>query len=219
MDVKIYNQLGQETGTIELPKVFESRWNADLVHQVVTAQAANRRPSVAHVKSRGEVRGGGRKPWRQKGTGRARHGSIRSPIWKGGGVTHGPTKDRSFEQKINRKMAQRALATVIAAKARDGELLVLDHLTIDPPKTREAAKIFRALARVGGFADLAGRTRRALVLLPDAAPGLRRALRNLPALELAEARNITALDAIRRRCLVLPAPSLTVLAARFPRGG
>src|SRR3990167_7958338 len=143
MKVKLYNQVAEEVGKTELPdEVFGLKWNADLVHQVVTSQEANRRPTVAHAKGRGEVRGGGRKPWRQKGTGRARHGSIRSPIWKGGGVTHGPLKEKNYKKKINKKMAKKALFAVLSAKARDNEIIVLDDLKFSEPKTRLAAEMF-----------------------------------------------------------------------------
>src|SRR5690242_1243633 len=98
METKIYNHKGVETGKIQLPEdVFGVKWNADLVHQVVVSMESSARTAVAHVKNRGEVSGGGKKPWQQKGTGRARHGSIRSPIWVGGGVTHGPRKDKNFD--------------------------------------------------------------------------------------------------------------------------
>ncbi len=215
MEVEIYNQEGRKTGTMELPKAFTLPWNADLVHQVVTSQAANRRPTVAHAKGRGEVRGGGRKPWRQKGTGRARHGSIRSPIWKGGGVTHGPTKERSFKKKINKKMAVRALAAVLSAKVRDHEALFLTDLILLQPKTREAMKILKNFAQVKDFQNLLAKERRVLLLLPDANASLKRAFRNVPAAEVAEARNVTALDVMNRKYVVLPKASIAVLEKRL----
>ncbi|OHA08982.1 MAG: 50S ribosomal protein L4 [Candidatus Sungbacteria bacterium RIFCSPLOWO2_01_FULL_59_16] len=215
MEVEVYNQQGKSIGSMELPKVFELPWNADLVHQVVTSQMANRRPVVAHAKGRGEVRGGGRKPWRQKGTGRARHGSIRSPIWKGGGVTHGPRKEKIFKRKINKKMAARALATVFAAKARDQELLVTEGLAFPKSKAKEAAKMFSHFAKVKAFRDIVGKEPRALVLLPGASPEMRRTLRNLPYLELVEARNVTAIDALNRRYIVAPKASIEILAKRL----
>ena len=215
MNVKVYNQSGKETGEMALPAALATPWNADLVHQVVTGEMANQRQSVAHAKGRSEVRGGGRKPWRQKGTGRARHGSIRSPIWKGGGVTHGPTKERVFAKKINKKMARKALATVLSAKIRDGEVLVLDELKLAQPKTKEAATVFQNLSKIKTFSDLMGKSKRALVLLPDASQEARRALRNLPFIELEEARNVTAHEALNRKYVVLPRASVDVLAKRL----
>src|SRR5271166_6555953 len=103
MNADVYNWNNEKVGTMELPaSVFGAKWNAMLVKQVLEAQAANRREPWAHTKTRGEVRGGGKKPWRQKGTGRARHGSTRSPIWRHGGITHGPRAERDFSVKINR---------------------------------------------------------------------------------------------------------------------
>ncbi len=152
MYVKLYNQSAEEIGTTELPDaVFGLKWNPDLVHQVVTSYAANRRAGTAHAKTRGEVRGGGKKPWRQKGTGRARHGSIRSPIWKGGGVTHGPRKEKDYSKKINKKMARKALLTVFSAKARDGEIAVMDTMAFPEGKTKHAAAVFGLFSKVRGF--------------------------------------------------------------------
>lgn len=215
MEIGVYNQDGKNVGTMELPKIFELPWNADLVHQVVTSQMANRRPTVAHAKGRGEVRGGGRKPWRQKGTGRARHGSIRSPLWKGGGVTHGPTKERNFKKKINKKMAGRALATVLSAKVRDKEMLIVDDLKLEKPKTKEAAKVFINFSKIKGFSDITAKAGRALVLLTESAPEIRRALRNLPYVELEEARNVTALEVLNRKYLVVPKASIEILIKRL----
>jgi large subunit ribosomal protein L4 len=110
--------------------------NDDLVHQVVVAQMANSRQAIADTKDRGEVRGGGKKPWKQKGTGRARHGSSRSPIWKGGGVTFGPTSDRNFTKRINKKMKVKALFMVLSEKLREEKILVLDNVKMEKPSTK-----------------------------------------------------------------------------------
>ncbi|TSC82956.1 MAG: large subunit ribosomal protein L4 [Parcubacteria group bacterium Gr01-1014_19] len=137
MKTSLYNLKGESIGEVDLPeKVFGSKWNPDLVHQVLMAQAANRRSPWAHAKGRGEVRGGGVKPWKQKHTGRARHGSIRSPIWKGGGVSHGPKKDRDYTQKVNKKMAKAAVFSVLSKKLAEGELRVVDSLELQDPKTK-----------------------------------------------------------------------------------
>ena len=152
METKIYNQKGKEAGKITLPEeVFGLPWNADLVHQVVTSMLANARTPVAHTKTRGEIRGGGKKPWKQKGTGRARHGSTRSPIWVGGGVTHGPRNDKIYARKINRKMKAKALYTILSKKAKDGEILFVDALSFSAPKTVEAKEILKNLSGCAVF--------------------------------------------------------------------
>ena len=217
MNIGVYNQDGNRVGDMELPVAFDMRWNANLVHQVVTSELANRRPTIAHTKGRSEVRGGGKKPWRQKGTGRARHGSIRSPIWKGGGVTHGPTKDHDFKKKINRRMAAKALAMVLGAKARDKELVVLDTFRLDAPKTKQAALAFRNIAKGAAISDWAGKKPRALFLLPKKDDTVARASRNIPFMELMEARNLTALDALNRKYVVAPREAIAVLAERLKR--
>lgn len=137
MKAQVYNLKGESVGEIDLPEnIFSSKWNADLVHQVLLAQAANRRSPWAHAKNRAEVSGGGKKPWKQKHTGRARHGSIRSPIWKGGGVTHGPVKDRDYSQKVNKKMVRAAVHAILSKKLSDGELKVVESLDLEAPKTK-----------------------------------------------------------------------------------
>src|SRR5882724_5211705 len=139
MESIIYNVQGKETGKITLPEsIFGLPWNADLVHQVVVAMQANARQNTAHTKDRSEVRGGGRKPWQQKGTGRARHGSSRSPIWKGGGVTHGPRNEKDYSQKINRQARQKALLVVLSRKLADKEIIFVDSLSLEAPKTKDA---------------------------------------------------------------------------------
>lgn len=203
MKVKVYNQQGKETGTAELPDaVFGLKWNADLVHQVVTGQAANLRRGTAHAKGRSEVRGGGRKPWRQKGTGRARHGSIRSPLWKGGGVTHGPLKEKNYHKKINKKMAKKALFTALSAKARDNEIVILDDLKFPEAKTRHAAEIFKNFSQIEFLKNIV--KSRILVALSDKSQDLKRALRNLPRVGMDEARNLNAHEVLQYRYIFIP---------------
>lgn len=131
MKVDTYNlKTNKPEGKIELPEaVFAEKWNPDLVHQVVLAIQANSREPIAHAKGRGEVRGGGKKPWRQKGTGRARHGSSRSPIWSGGGVTFGPQNDKNYTQKVNKKMRVVALFSVLSKKLKDGEIKFFEEFS------------------------------------------------------------------------------------------
>ncbi len=214
MQVKTYNQEGQETGTIELSDaVFGLKWNADLVHQVVTSYAANRRRGGAHAKDRGEVRGGGKKPWRQKGTGRARHGSIRSPIWRGGGVTHGPRAEKNYAKKIPKKMAQKSLRVVLSAKARDNEIIVLDALAFPEGKTKGAARMFSKLARIPGMSRVL-KKRGVLTALAEKDTAARRAFRNLPYAGIDEARNLNAYEAMKYTYILFPKSALEALQKR-----
>ncbi len=140
MKADVYNLKNETVGTVELPdSVFGAKWNAALVKQVLDAQRANARAPWAHARSRAEVRGGGRKPWRQKGTGRARHGSTRSPIWVGGGKAHGPRNERDYSQKVNKKMRRVALFSALSRKLKDGEMKVFESLMIEAPKTKVLA--------------------------------------------------------------------------------
>ena len=142
MKVDLYDISGKKSGSLEVADaVFSREWNADLVHQAVLAQLANKRSPWAHAKGRGEVRGGGIKPWKQKGTGRARHGSIRSPIWKGGGASHGPVKTRDFSQKVNKKMTRAALYSVLSKKLAEGEL----KFVAEVPAKGKTKDVFTAL--------------------------------------------------------------------------
>lgn len=141
--LNVYTIEHKEAGTVEVPDVLVStEWKPDLVHQVVVAQDANARQPLAHTKDRGDVRGGGKKPWRQKGTGRARHGSIRSPLWSGGGVTFGPRNEKIYAKKINKKMKTVAFCSVFAKKIADNELTVIDSFAsvAEKPTTKEFAK-------------------------------------------------------------------------------
>jgi large subunit ribosomal protein L4 len=142
----IYSQQGEKIKQVELnPAIFGVEINQALVHQAAMAQMSASRKVLAHTKDRSEVHGGGRKPWRQKGTGRARHGSIRSPLWKGGGVTFGPSKDRNFVRKINKKMKRKALFMCLTDRAQDKNLVLVDKFDIQNNKTKEFVEIIKNL--------------------------------------------------------------------------
>jgi large subunit ribosomal protein L4 len=146
MKADVYNLKNEVVGTMELPAtIFDAKWNSILVQQVLEAQLANARAPWAHALQRDEVRGGGKKPWRQKGTGRARHGSTRSPIWVGGGKAHGPRNDRDYSQKVNKKMKRTALFAVLSKKAKDGEIKIFDTLVMEAPKTKAVASSLKAI--------------------------------------------------------------------------
>ena len=155
MEAIIYNQKGAEAGKIKLPeKVFKAKWRADLVHQVVEGMRSNKRAGTADTKDRGEVRGGGKKPWKQKGTGRARHGSTRSPIWVGGGVTHGPLAEKNYKRKITKSMRAQALFSVLSKKYKDGEIIFVDSLEMKEMKTKDAILVVKALGKAYGLKNI-----------------------------------------------------------------
>lgn len=206
MKVQAYNQEGQRTEEVALPSIFETPWNADLVHQVVTSQQSNRRIVRANTKGRGEVSGGGKKPWAQKHTGRARHGSIRSPLWKGGGVTGGPTKERVFTKKINKKMRIHALFAVLAAKARENSLVVLDTLEVAGRKTKSLKEV---------LSKLPSNTRPTLLILPSLERNLLSAASNIPFVQTIQAKDLNALDVATFQYVVLPQKSIEVIEKTF----
>jgi large subunit ribosomal protein L4 len=203
MELPLYNQEASQIGTVEVQNgVFGLPLNQDLIYQVVTSQIANQRQVIAHAKGRGEVRGGGKKPWQQKGTGRSRHGSIRSPIWKGGGVTHGPTKERNFKKVINKKMVQQALRVALSAKVRDQHLLIIDSFNISKPKTKELAGMLK------NFTKVTNRLSSVLFVIPDGNTDLYKAARNIPYLVTTEAKNLNPLTVISSTFVFLPQAAL-----------
>lgn len=218
-EATIYTMAGKSAGTIKLPaELFAAKWNADLVHQVVVGMEANARPTVAHTKFRGEVAGGGKKPWKQKGTGRARHGSNRSPIWVGGGTTHGPRAERNYSVKINRKMRAAALASVISRKWKDGEVIFVDTLAFTTPKTKDAKAGLVAIATAAGKPELATKRKNAaLVAFAKKDTTSEKSFRNIGSLTLEEVRNINPVDLVNKRFLIIenPAEALPVLSARL----
>ena len=219
MKAPIYSTEGKEVGSIELPEaLFGARKNTALIQQVVTAMQANARAPLAHAKDRGEARGGGKKPWKQKGTGRARHGSRRSPIWRGGGTTHGPRPERDYGQKINKKMRARALASVISTKMKEGEVIFVDSATFAKPATASAKAALMGLSKVKGFTNLGTRRKNAaLFALPKRDLNAEKSFRNMGNVSVVEARNLNPVELLTYRYLVIASPeeSVAQLAARL----
>jgi len=210
MNAKVYSREGKETGSVTLPEaVFGVAWNADLVHEVVTGMQTNTRISTAHTKDRSEVRGGGKNPWRQKGTGRARHGSNRSPIWTGGGVTFGPRSEKDYSVKINKKVRAKALATVLSKKFADNEVLFVDSLKMDEPKTKEAKAIVSAIAKGADQASLATKRKNAaIVILADRNQATEKSFRNFGNIEVVMAKDINPVELLTYKYVVVAdAPS------------
>jgi len=170
MKAKIYNLKGDSVGEVEVSDaIFGHPWKADLVHQALTAQMANRRRSIAHAKNRGEVSGGGKKPWRQKGTGRARHGSIRSPIWVGGGAAHGPKKERNFSKGLNKKMLRLAIHSALSKKIASNDLKIVEDFKFKEPKTKLLAETIKNF-----------QVKSALFVTGKSNPAIARMSRNIP---------------------------------------
>lgn len=208
VSVPTYNTEGKQIGTAKLPpEIFDVKMNADLVHQAAVAQLANKRQVLAHTKDRSEVRGGGRKPWRQKGTGRARHGSIRSPIWRGGGITFGPTKERVFKKKINKKMKRKALFMVLTSKVKDNELILLDKLEITGPKTRLMVEALEKL--------LEKKQKSALLVIPKKDENIIRASRNITYTKILRADSLNILDLLSFKYLLMPKEAVKVIEKTY----
>lgn len=218
MNVAVYSQDGKKKSDITLPEsIFGVKWNGDLVHQVAVSMMANKRAGTAHTKDRGEVSGGGKKPWKQKGTGRARHGSSRSPIWVGGGIAHGPRNDKDYSKKINAKMKVKALFAVLSAKFAQGELLFVDSLNTS--KTKDANTAFVSLSNVEGFSRLKGKKKTALCVFPEADMTLQKSIRNLPQIAFEQLKDLNLVDVLNHKYLVMinPAASVTMLEKKLQK--
>lgn len=218
MDTKVFTQDGKEKGSVTLPSaVFNTAWNADLVHEVVVSMQSNARAGTAHTKDRSEVSGGGKKPWKQKGTGRARHGSRRSPIWSGGGVAHGPRNDKDYSKKINKKARAKALASTLSKKYADGEVVFIDTLALQAPSASEAKGVIKALAQGADKASLATkRSNAALIVLPKRDANVELSFRNFGNMEVAQVKDINPVDLLTYKYVVFTQPDevLSVLEAR-----
>jgi large subunit ribosomal protein L4 len=217
LQTKIFSRDGKEAGNVELPaNIFGVKWNANLVHQVATSMMSNLRETIADTKGRGEVSGGGKKPWRQKGTGRARHGSSRSPIWKGGGVTHGPTNEVNYKKKINKKMKTKALFTILSAKFKDNEVIMLEDLALTAPKVKTATDILAALSK-SGFEKINYKVgKRVIIATPTLDENMQKSFRNIKSATVEEVRNLNPLSLLNYKYVVFvnPEDSLKQVIAR-----
>lgn len=243
LKVKVYNQQAEVAGEMELSsKVFGMKANPALVHQAVVTQMANERKVIAHTKTRSEVRGGGKKPWAQKGTGRARHGSSRSPIWKGGGVTFGPRNDRNFKMRINKKMRQKAMLMALSDKVASNHLIILDKFLITEFKTKIfnqilvslENKVFTPLNPVPSAAKIAGgskgqagvkegksktkkpaKKRSFLIIVPENDEKLSYSAKNLPGVELINLNNINIVDLLKYKELIMTKAAVEKVEERY----
>lgn len=207
MKVKVYNLEGEEVREAELdPNFFDIIVKPEVVQQAVEAQLANSRQVLAHTKGRSEVRGGGKKPWKQKGTGRARHGSIRSPLWKGGGVTFGPTKERNFKKAINVKAKKRALQMVLADKAKYQKLVLIDNFNLSSAKT----KLLK-----GVLDKLPAKNKSSLITLDKKNDNLVLAAKNLPKVSTMPAISLNVVDLLKYEYLLMPSTAMPVIVKHF----
>lgn len=215
----IYKQDGSKSGDVTLSEnLFGQKWNPDLVHEVVVAMQGNARSGTADAKDRSEVRGGGKKPWKQKGTGRARHGSRRSPIWVGGGVAHGPTNEKDYSRKINKKVRAKALAVTLSKKQEDGEVIFVESLSFSEPKATEAKGVITALAKASKNEDLATKRKNTgLIVLADRDLSTEKSFRNFGNFEVAMAKDVNPVDLLTYKYVVVadPKSSLEVLEKRI----
>jgi large subunit ribosomal protein L4 len=210
MKYPIYNEKGdKDKEEITLPEeVFGIKASPDLVHQVFVSQMANKRQSTAHTKGKGEVSGGGKKPWQQKGTGRARVGSNRSPIWIGGGVTFGPTNQRNFKKIVPKKMKRKALLMMLSSKVEEKLLIVLDNFKIEKPRTKEILNILKKLPC---------EAKNCLIALSEPDKNLFLASRNIPKVKVIEARNLSCIDLLSYKYLVIQKDAVKKIKETFKK--
>lgn len=214
METTVYNQKGEKVGTFDLPEyMFNVSSGADLVHQALRTQRANAREAIAHTKDRSEVRGGGRKPWRQKGTGRARHGSRRSPLWSGGGVTFGPRSERDYSLKINKKQKQKALFAVLTAKVKEGKFALMDAMTIPAPKTKTIVGVLHAMAKVVPTME----TKKTLIVTPSTDKNIMLSARNLPNASVIAASSLNIYDLLAHANVMMLKDSIAVMQQTYTR--
>ncbi len=206
-EIKVYNWQGKDVGSMTLPDgLFAVAVNPNVIHSAILAQENNARVVLSHVKDRSEVSGGGKKPWKQKGTGRARHGSSRSPIWIGGGVTHGPHAERNFSVKFNKKTRRAALAMALSEKVQRNAFVAVEDFNFPEAKTKFAAQMRKALP---------GATRSALIVLAKGDVSARRAAKNLPYTTTILAHSLNVRDVVKFRTIVASKAAIETMIQTF----
>ena len=194
LKIKVYNLEGKETEEVELSEeIFDVKVKDDLVHQAFVAHISNSRQVLADTKNKGEVRGGGKKPWKQKGTGRARHGSSRSPIWRGGGVTFGPTTERNYSKKINKKMKAKALRMVLSSKVKDKELIILDDPKLNKVSTKLMSDTLKKLPISG----------KVLLSLGKKDDRIFKSVKNIPNTSMIASDSLNIADLLKNKFLIV----------------
>ena len=208
IEAPIFSMDGTNVGSTTLPEsIFGQPWRVDLVHQVTTAMQANLRQNRAHTKDRSEVSGGGKKPWKQKGTGQARHSSTRSPIWRHGGITFGPRSERDYSEKINKKMRVGALLSVLSRKAKDGEIILVDKFTFAAPKTATAKTSLAGLAKGASAEKLSTKRKNAaLIALASYDANVIKSFSNFGNVMTEELRNLNPVDVMANKYLIIENP-------------
>src|SRR3989338_6120032 len=207
MEAPIYNLEGKVIGEVNLPEsIFGVKWNADLVKQVVDSLLSSKRVPLAHTKNRGEVRGGGKKPWKQKGTGRARHGSSRSPIWVGGGVAHGPRSDKNYDRKVNRKQKRQALFSALSKKLREGEILFLNGIAMPEIKTKAGKEVLGKLSGIKGYESISKSHNAVHIIIPGKDTNLEKSFQNFGNISVGQARNLNLLDVLTYKYVIIVNP-------------
>lgn len=206
--INVHNTEGKVIGDLELSdKVFGLPKNDDLVHQAMVAIANNMRQSLAHTKTRGERAGSGKKPWRQKGTGRARVGSVRTPVWRKGGIVFGPRSDRNYDQKINKKMKAQAIRVVLSGKLRDEEIVIVDKLELKEKKTKEMGQVLKNLKV----------SKKILMAYADTEKDLRLTSRNLKEVDNTLVSQLNVLDMLKNKYLVMSKESVKYLDDKYKK--
>ena len=209
MKTSLYNESGKSVGEVAIPSaLYTVPMNQDLIQQVIVGMQSNARANTAHTKMRGEVAGGGRKPWQQKGTGRARHGSKRSPIWIGGGITFGPRNERNYDKKINKKMKQKALLVMLSEAMNTAKIMFVQSIPEAISKTKDAMNFLVNLSHIEGFKTIntLSNKNNILLIVPEITDNVVQAFRNLPHVWIEEARAVNTLHIAHARYILVVSP-------------